>query len=40
MQLTPLEFGYSYMTRSGRVDDDRLRQLAPEFMAKYEAAKA
>ncbi|MBT3808908.1 MAG: monooxygenase, partial [Rhodospirillaceae bacterium] len=40
MQLTPQEFGYSYMTRSGRVDDDRLRQLAPNFMADYEAAKA
>lgn len=40
MQLTPLEFGYSYMTRSGRVDDDRLRQLAPVFMARYEASKA
>lgn len=39
MQLTPQEFGYSYMTRSGRVDDDRLRQLAPEFMARYEASK-
>ena len=40
MQLTPAEFGYSYMTRSGRVDDDRLRQLAPGFMARYEATKA
>jgi 2-polyprenyl-6-methoxyphenol hydroxylase-like FAD-dependent oxidoreductase len=40
MQLTPQEFGYSYMTRSGRVDDDRLRQLAPEFMARYEGSKA
>tara|TARA_R110002110_G_scaffold85816_1_gene223403 strand:- start:160811 stop:161938 length:1128 start_codon:yes stop_codon:yes gene_type:complete len=40
MQLTPQEFGYSYMTRSGRVDDDRLRQLAPVFMARYEASKA
>jgi len=40
MKLTPLEFGYSYMTRSGRVDDDRLRQLAPEFMARYEATDA
>ncbi len=40
MKLTPQEFGYSYMTRSGRVDDDRLRQLAPNFMARYEASKA
>lgn len=37
MKLTPAEFGYSYMTRSGRVDDDRLRQLAPRFMEQYEA---
>ena len=39
MKLTPSEFGYSYMTRSGRVDDDRLRQLAPKFMANYEATR-
>jgi 2-polyprenyl-6-methoxyphenol hydroxylase-like FAD-dependent oxidoreductase len=40
MKLTPSEFGYSYMTRSGRVDDDRLRQLAPKFMANHEATRA
>lgn len=40
MKLTPLEFGYNYMTRSGRVDDDRLRQLAPKFMEEYEANRA
>jgi 2-polyprenyl-6-methoxyphenol hydroxylase-like FAD-dependent oxidoreductase len=36
MKLSPLDFGYAYMTRSGRVDDDRLRKFAPGFMAKYE----
>jgi len=36
MKLSPLEFGYAYMIRSGRIDDDRLRKFAPGFMAKYE----
>ncbi|SDK35429.1 benzoate-CoA ligase family [Agrobacterium fabrum] len=36
MQLAPLDFAFDYMTRSGRVDMDRLRQLAPEFMTRYE----
>lgn len=37
MKLSPIEFGYAYMTRSGRIDDERLRKLAPNFMAQYEA---
>lgn len=37
MKLSPIEFGYAYMTRSGRIDDDRLRKLAPNFMAQYES---
>src|SRR3984957_1198726 len=36
MKLPPIEFGYSYITRSGRIDDDRLRRSAPNFMASYE----
>jgi 2-polyprenyl-6-methoxyphenol hydroxylase-like FAD-dependent oxidoreductase len=28
---SPVEFAYEYVTRTGRVDDDRLRQLAPRF---------
>jgi 2-polyprenyl-6-methoxyphenol hydroxylase-like FAD-dependent oxidoreductase len=37
MKLPPTEFGYSYITRSGRIDDDRLRRSAPIFMAIYDA---
>jgi 2-polyprenyl-6-methoxyphenol hydroxylase-like FAD-dependent oxidoreductase len=36
MKLPPIEFGYSYITRSGRIDDDRLRRSAPNFMASYD----
>lgn len=39
MNRPPWEFAYSYIRRAGRVDDERLRKLAPEFMAGYEAAK-
>ena len=39
MKLAPLDFAFDYITRSGRVDMDRLRGLAPGFMAEYEAAK-
>lgn len=37
MKLAPLDFAYAYITRSGRVDVERLRKLAPGFMARYEA---
>jgi hypothetical protein len=36
MELSPREFAMSYITRSGRVDLERLRQMAPGFMAYYE----
>jgi 2-polyprenyl-6-methoxyphenol hydroxylase-like FAD-dependent oxidoreductase len=36
MALPPYEFAMSYITRSGRVDLDRLRAVSPEFVAAYE----
>jgi 2-polyprenyl-6-methoxyphenol hydroxylase-like FAD-dependent oxidoreductase len=39
MKLDLMDFGYSYITRSGRIDDARLRAMAPAFMARYEASK-
>ena len=36
MRLPPLEFAYSYLTRSGRLDAERLRRIAPRFSAQYE----
>jgi 2-polyprenyl-6-methoxyphenol hydroxylase-like FAD-dependent oxidoreductase len=39
MERDLLDFAYSYITRSGRVDDERLRAMSPQFMARYEAAK-
>jgi hypothetical protein len=37
MQAKPIDFAYSYVTRSGRVDLERLRRTSPEFVAAYEA---
>jgi len=34
-----MDFGYSYITRSGRIDDARLKAMSPQFMARYEAAR-
>jgi hypothetical protein len=36
MQLAPLDFAMSYITRSGRVDIDRLRKLSPHFIDQFE----
>jgi hypothetical protein len=36
MRLPPFEFAMSYITRSGRVDLDRLRATSPKFVAAYE----
>ena len=40
MKLDLMDFGYSYITRSGRIDDARLRTMAPAFMARYEASRS
>ena len=39
MKLDLMDFAYSYITRSGRIADARLRAMSPEFMARYEAEK-
>ncbi|WP_407177417.1 FAD-dependent monooxygenase [Bradyrhizobium sp. STM 3562] len=39
MKLDPMDFAHSYITRSGRIDEARLRAMAPRFMAAYEAEK-
>jgi 2-polyprenyl-6-methoxyphenol hydroxylase-like FAD-dependent oxidoreductase len=39
MKLGLMDFAYSYITRSGRIDHGRLRAMSPAFMARYEAAK-
>jgi 2-polyprenyl-6-methoxyphenol hydroxylase-like FAD-dependent oxidoreductase len=40
MRLDLMDFAYSYITRSGRIDDTRLRTMSPMFMARYEASRA
>jgi hypothetical protein len=36
MWLAPIDFAMSYIQRSGRVDIERLRRIAPRFAARYE----
>jgi len=36
MRLKPVDFAMSYITRSGRIDFERLRKLSPQFAARYE----
>ena len=36
MRLSPVDFAMSYITRSGRIDIERLRKLSPRFVARYE----
>src|SRR5581483_11165268 len=40
MKLGLMDFAYSYITRSGRIDDARLRAMSPAFMARHEASRA
>lgn len=36
MKLDPIDFAFSYVTRSGRIDPKRLKAMSPAFMARYE----
>jgi 2-polyprenyl-6-methoxyphenol hydroxylase-like FAD-dependent oxidoreductase len=40
LRAEPWRLAYDYMTRSGRMTDDRLRQLSPDFMARVDAARS
>ena len=40
MALAPLDFAMSYLTRSGRIGLERLRQTSPRFIARYERERS
>jgi len=40
MQLAPIDFAMSYITRSGRVSLDRLGRISPRFVARYQSEHA
>jgi 2-polyprenyl-6-methoxyphenol hydroxylase-like FAD-dependent oxidoreductase len=39
MALAPLDLAMSYITRSDRIDEARLRAMSPRFMARYAASQ-
>lgn len=40
MREEPWRLAYDYMTRSGRMSDERLRRLAPRFMARVDSTRS
>jgi 2-polyprenyl-6-methoxyphenol hydroxylase-like FAD-dependent oxidoreductase len=40
LALPPVDFAYDYMTRTGRMDDEKLRAACPEFMAVLDEHRA
>ena len=40
MRLQPWELAHDYMMRSGRMTEERLRELSPEFMARVDRERA
>lgn len=39
MNLAPLDFAHDYLMRSGRMTEERLRQIVPAFAARYSASR-
>ncbi|HEY6700983.1 MAG TPA: FAD-dependent monooxygenase [Pseudolabrys sp.] len=39
MRLAPVDFAMSYITRSGRIDIERLRKLSPRFVDQFERSR-
>ena len=40
MRLAPVDLAMSYITRSGRIDIDRLRRLSPRFVDQFERTRS
>ena len=39
LKIKPWELTYDYVRRSGRMTDERLRELSPKFMARVDAER-